>query len=162
VGSRGGGGSGSGRSTFLMLSSVGSSLQGCAPSPSVGGQLEPASLRLCLHSPIRSCGKEGEGRETAHLQSSEKQERELQTHPCSSGQAALVAGGKHRESPICPRSLRGPGERQGLCHWFSSVSQGRSGVSVGKLPQETHRLGGSSLGWITACVPGRALRCGQQ
>lgn len=53
----------------------------------------------------------------------EKQEWELQKHPCSSGQAALFMGGKHWQSPICPVFFHRPEEQQGLFLWFSCLSQ---------------------------------------
>lgn len=52
-----------------------------------------------------------------------KWEWELQTQPRSSGQAALLMGGKHWQSPICPVLFHRPEEQQGLFLWFSCLSQ---------------------------------------
>lgn len=52
-----------------------------------------------------------------------KQEWQPQTQPCSSGQAALLLGGRHWQSPLCPVLFHIPEEQQGLFLWFSCLSQ---------------------------------------
>lgn len=102
-------------------------------------------------------------------QCSEKQEWELQTHLCSSGQAALLMGGKHWESPICPVLFHRPEEQQGLFLWFSCLSQEGStdqavcpwGCYCGRGRNVASRGGPAARGSSLGLLLGEVCTCAQ-